>query len=118
MEAYYSGQIRSSESQQMDAESLKRQAVFSQAIASKMQKLAAQTHKSNGGSMDLLLKDCFPAPKLGQDLLSALTKKMAQDSQTNAATLEVAKTLPEDFKKKLFSYFRRSSELLRHFFGT
>lgn len=121
VEAYYSGQVQNNDSsKQVDAESLKRQAVFSQTIDSKMRTLAAQAGKSNGGgseNVESLVKKCFPAPKLGQDLLSALTKKMAQDSKTNADTLEVVKTLPEDFKNKLHSYFRRSSELLRHFFG-
>jgi len=117
VEAYYSGQVQHNESAKpINEEDLKRQAVFSQTIASKMKALAAQARAGQTDS-SIAPQDCFPPPKLGRELLSALTKKMAQDSKTNAATLEVVKTLPEDFKKRLHSYFRRSSELLRHFFG-
>ena len=42
---------------------------------------------------------------------------MALDSRTEAASLEMVNQLPEDFRQKLQSLFRRSSELLRHFFG-
>jgi transcription initiation factor TFIIH subunit 1 len=64
-----------------------------------------------------LPRSCFPPPELGRQLLSALTKKMAQDSKSEAVSVELAQKLPEDFRKSLHSYFRRSSELLRHFFG-
>ena len=63
------------------------------------------------------LGDAFPPPGHGKQLLNALTKRMAQDSKTDADTLEVVTSLPVDFKKRLHSYFRRTSELLRHFFG-
>merc|ERR1712232_87824 len=45
------------------------------------------------------------------------TKTIAKDSKTDADTLEIANSLPVDFKKTIHSYFRRTSELLRHFFG-
>lgn len=59
----------------------------------------------------------LPEPKIGRGLLEALTKKMAADSQTEADVQHLADTLPEEFKTKLATFFRRSSELLRHFFS-
>ncbi|CAB9503541.1 transcription factor IIH subunit 1 [Seminavis robusta] len=116
VEAYYSGQAQRTEAAKpMTDDDMKRQAVFSQAISTKMKTLAASADGADATAT--LRQNCFPPAKLGRELLSALTKKMAQDSKTSAATLEAAKTLPEDFKKSLHSYFRRSSELLRHFFG-
>ena len=46
-----------------------------------------------------------------------MTKKMAADSRTEADVQRLADTLPEGFKTKLATFFRRSSELLRHFFS-
>lgn len=63
------------------------------------------------------LKKAFPEPKIGRGLLEALSKKMAADSQTEADVQKLADTLPESFRTNLASYFRRSSELLRHFFA-
>lgn len=59
----------------------------------------------------------FPDPKIGRGLLEALTKKMSADSKTEADVQELADTLPEEFKTKLATFFRRASELLRHFFS-
>ena len=63
------------------------------------------------------LMQAFPDPKIGRGLLEALSKKMAADSQTEADVQKLAGTLPESFRTNLASYFRRSSELLRHFFA-
>ena len=59
----------------------------------------------------------LPDPKIGRGLLEALTKKMAADSQTEADVQRLADELPDAFKAKLATYFRRASELLRHFFS-
>ena len=59
----------------------------------------------------------FPEPKIGRRLLEALTKKMSADSKTEADVQELANTLPEEFKTQLATFFRRASELLRHFFS-
>ena len=64
-----------------------------------------------------LLKKPLPDPKTGRALMEALTKKFAADSQTEADVQQLADTLPEEFKTKLATFFRRSSELLRHFFS-
>ena len=64
-----------------------------------------------------ILDDAFPAPDDGRKELLRLSKRMAEDAKSDADALEVVNTLPDDFKKRLHSYFRRSSELLRHFFG-
>ena len=59
----------------------------------------------------------LPDPKIGRGLLEALTKKMSADSRTEADVQHLADTLPEEFKTKLAAFFRRASELLRHFFS-
>lgn len=59
----------------------------------------------------------LPDPRIGRGLLEALTKKMAADSQTDADAQQLAETLTEEFKTKLATFFRRASELLRHFFS-
>lgn len=118
VEAYYTGQAKKDEADKpVNPDDLKRNAVFSQHLSTKMKGLAAKARENGREVSGGVQENCFPPAKLGLELLSALTKKMAQDSQTNAATLEVVKTLPEEFKKRLHSFFRRSSELLRHFFG-
>jgi transcription initiation factor TFIIH subunit 1 len=64
-----------------------------------------------------LPESCFPLPSLGRELLTALTKKMALASETEAHSLEMANKLPQELRNRIQTYFRRSSELLRHFFG-
>ena len=85
--------------------------------AVKKQQSSGGTTGSPSSATTTQLEDAFPPPIHGRDLLKALTKRMAQDSITDADTLEVVNSLPVDFKKRLHSYFRRTSELLRHFFG-
>jgi transcription initiation factor TFIIH subunit 1 len=63
------------------------------------------------------IDEAFPPPSHGKAVLGHLTKRIKEDSKTDADTLEVVNSLPDEFKKRLHSYFRRSSELLRHFFG-
>jgi len=75
------------------------------------------TGKTKGFCSAPTFKNSLPDPKIGRMLLEALTKKMAADSQTEAEIQRLADTLPEEFRSKLASFFRRSSELLRHFFS-
>ena len=75
------------------------------------------TGKVKGFTDASKIKQAFPEPKIGRGLLEALSKKMAADSQTEADIQKLADNLPETFKTKLATYFRRSSELLRHFFA-
>jgi transcription initiation factor TFIIH subunit 1 len=75
------------------------------------------TGKVKGFADAATLKQAFPEPKIGRGLLEALSKKMAADSQTEADVQKLADSLPEEFRNNLATYFRRSSELLRHFFG-
>jgi len=70
----------------------------------------------NGTEMEQL-DGAFPPSDIGVTILGALTSKMASDSKTESDIQRMASGLPEDFKKRLTSFFRRSSELLRHFFG-
>jgi transcription initiation factor TFIIH subunit 1 len=116
VEAYYSGRPAAKDSSMNapDEETRKRNAFFATSMVAKVNALAASVRDCQQGT---ILEDAFPPPNLGRDLLMALTNKMAEDSKTDADALEVVKSLPEDFKKRLHSYFRRSSELLRHFFG-
>jgi transcription initiation factor TFIIH subunit 1 len=118
VEAYYSSQKseQKEQSKESDEEAARRHKVFGKAMAAKTKALA-QALASGGEASGRLQTTCFPPAALGRELLSALTKKMAQDSRTEAASLEVVNSLPEDFRKRLQTYFRRSSELLRHFFG-
>jgi transcription initiation factor TFIIH subunit 1 len=118
VEAYYSSQKseQKEHSKESDEEASRRHKVFGKAMAAKTKALA-QALASGGEASGRLQTTCFPPAALGRELLSALTKKMAQDSRTEAASLEVVNSLPEDFRKRLQTYFRRSSELLRHFFG-
>ena len=94
-----------------EAEAAQRHAVFARSMVAKIESLTKPLNAS------MLNSGCFPTAALGRELLAALTKKMAQDSRTEAASLEMVHKLPEDFRKNLHAYFRRSSELLRHFFG-
>lgn len=61
--------------------------------------------------------DVFPEAKLGQKLLVKLSERMVQDSMTESDAIQKTNQLPESFRHKLTSYFRRSGELLRHFFA-
>jgi transcription initiation factor TFIIH subunit 1 len=120
VEAYYTGRMLEKKDAQVDSEEARqRYAVFSQRIAAKVRDLAAplRTPGTNPNNTAFSHDECFPTPVLGRELLSALTKKMSQDSKTEAETQDVVNSLPEEFLKRLQSYFRRSSELLRHFFG-
>lgn len=100
-----------------EGEKRKRNTVLAETIVGKMKALETLTAKQRAERGDHRIEEAFPPPKLGTSLLQALTKKMASDSKTDADTLEVVNALPEDFKKRIHSYFRRTSELLRHFFG-
>ena len=74
------------------------------------------TGKSKGFCNAPTLKQALPEEKIGRPLLEALTKKMAADSQTDADVQQLADSLPDDFRNNLATFFRRSTELLRHFF--
>ncbi len=73
--------------------------------------------KAKGFGNAPFLNKPFPDPKIGRGLLEALTKKMAADSHTEEDVQQLADALPEEFTTKLASFFRRSTELLRHFFS-
>jgi transcription initiation factor TFIIH subunit 1 len=77
---------------------------------------SSTTGKSKGFCNAPTLKQALPEENIGRPLLEALTKKMAADSQTDAEVQQLADTLPEDFRINLATFFRRSTELLRHFF--
>lgn len=120
VEAYYTGRMRRTQEEGQngspDEEARKRYTVFATAIAAKTQKMVKDL-LSDEKSFGKLPERSFPPAKLGRELLSALTKKMASDSRTESASVEMVKKLPEDFRKRLQVYFRRSAELLRHFFA-
>uniref|UniRef100_A0A7S4RRM8 BSD domain-containing protein n=1 Tax=Ditylum brightwellii TaxID=49249 RepID=A0A7S4RRM8_9STRA len=124
----YSGEVSASRSQLSEADNLKRkmfdtrlaEITCSQVRRSTAPLLQLLDNDSNGedGAPDLNnLDGAFPPPAVGVTILGALTSKMAADSKTESDIQRMASGLPEDFKKRLTSFFRRSSELLRHFFG-
>lgn len=117
IEAYHSGRpVTAAPTSEQDEDDIRKKSViFSKTIVSKMNALASA--QENSAQDQTRLEDSFPPLSLGRDLMKALTNKMVKDSMTDADTLEVVNALPDDFKKRLHSYFRRSSELLRHFFG-
>lgn len=94
----------------------KKNAQFANYMVGKTKQMIEALKDSDGASSGAI-EDAFPPPEHGRQLLKALTKRMAEDSKTDADTLEVVNALPLDFKKRLHSYFRRTSELLRHFYG-
>lgn len=96
-----------------EEESIKRRTVFAQAMARKIALYANAAKDSNL----ITAKDYCPEKKWGENLLSHLTKRMAEDAKTDEDRKEAISRIDETFKKKLDTYFRRSSELLRHFFG-
>lgn len=59
----------------------------------------------------------LPVPEIGLPLLKALSKRMGDSLKSDADAQKIADSLPDKFKIQLDSCFRRSSELLRHFFG-
>ena len=95
----------------------KRHKDFARHLASETKLLVKKMLQQESESMCKLSDSCFPPEEFGTKLLKALTAKMVKDSQTEAQSLEIAKKLPDDFRERLQVYFRRSSELLRHFFG-
>lgn len=122
VEAYYSASHKTKNAtanKETEEEELKRKAVFAKAMANKMRNLAAPylAAKENAIAATTQATPSLPPSTLGRELLAALTNKMAADAQTEADALAVVDALPEAFKKRLNTYFRRSSELLRHFYG-
>ena len=73
--------------------------------------------KAKGFSNAPTLPKPFPDPKIGRGLLEALTKKMAADSQSEEDVQQLVDALPDEFTAKMASFFRRATELLRHFFS-
>lgn len=59
----------------------------------------------------------LPLSEVGLPLLKALSKRMGDSIKSDADAQKIADSLPDKFKRQLDSCFRRSSELLRHFFG-
>lgn len=120
VEAYYAGRVdmvRREGPQESSEEAAKRHTVFARTMAANTLSMVHKLTTRTDGSTPHLPETCFPPAALGRELLSALTKKMAKDSETEAQSLAMVNKLPEDFRNRLQSYFRRSSELLRHFFG-
>eukprot|EP00542_Grammatophora_oceanica_P013404 CAMPEP_0194043926 /NCGR_PEP_ID=MMETSP0009_2-20130614/15491_1 /TAXON_ID=210454 /ORGANISM="Grammatophora oceanica, Strain CCMP 410" /LENGTH=663 /DNA_ID=CAMNT_0038688319 /DNA_START=9 /DNA_END=1997 /DNA_ORIENTATION=+ len=107
----YLGKRRKNKSAKPTDEDAKKRQVFGKAMAAKLRQFCNKdAEQSNGGST-------FPPAALGRELLSVLTKRMAADAKTDEDTNQVVDQLDADFKTKLETYFRRSSELLRHFYA-
>lgn len=115
VEKYHSNrkQTRHVNSNETEEQAANRRAAFSKLIAAKMRTVANDARSESATKPE----NCFPPDILGRELLSHLTKRMADDSKTDEDASKLVEHLDEDFKKNLQTYFRRSSELLRHFFG-
>lgn len=101
-----------------EADALKLNRTLATRFAAKIKDLVKTVSSGDGTPQKrATLKNALPPAEVGKQLLQQLTKRMDLDSKTDADTLEIVNALPDDFKRKLLSYFRRSSELLRHFFG-
>ncbi len=74
------------------------------------------TSKSSS-NVDQRVDGALPDKRFGMQLLMALTKKLVEDSKTEKDAARMTNELPQDFRKKFTKYFRRSSELLRHFYA-
>lgn len=115
VEAYYSGIKSAGVSVGANDETRRRDNLMhANSIVAKMKALVSSGEDSTPG---MTIDEAFPPPSHGKAVLGHLTKRIKEDSKTDADTLEVVNSLPDEFKKRLHSYFRRSSELLRHFFG-
>ena len=86
-------------------------------LRSSTESLLRDSRPSGGFASAPTLKNALPDPRTGRGLLEALTKKMAAGSRTEADAERLAGTLSDDFRETLAAFFRRSSELLRHFFA-
>ncbi|GAX11306.1 transcription initiation factor TFIIH subunit 1 [Fistulifera solaris] len=117
VEAYYSfKQPANNTTTETSEEANERYKVFANTILGNVNALV-QELVADETKLSELPPTCFPPPKLGRELLSALTKKMAADARTDSASLAMVEQLPSEFREKLQIYFRRCSELLRHFFA-
>lgn len=116
IEAYYSFKHQQTSSTETSEEANERYNVFANTVLGNVNALVQEIVSDENKSCELP-PTCFPPPKLGRELLSALTKKMAADSSTDSASLAMVNRLPLEFREKLQVYFRRCSELLRHFFA-
>lgn len=103
------------------AEEIKKRGVLSKSVAATTREMATQLLQAGGGTNgnngSSALEGGFPPAALGKELLAALTKRMAQKSSADTDATAITNQMPSEFRDKLNSYFRRSSELLRHFFG-
>jgi transcription initiation factor TFIIH subunit 1 len=116
IEVYHSGRTLQANAPSADVEAKIRKdsLIYANVTAKRMRALVATRQNASSDSPP---EDAFPPPALGKTMMVAMSKKFVVESKTDADTLEVVNALPEDFKKRLYSYFRRASELLRHFFG-
>eukprot|EP01083_Nonionella_stella_P231069 816238_1 len=72
---------------------------------------------SSESAQEKKVDGALPHRKIGYPLIMALTKKLLEDSNSEKDTAKMANNLPQEFRKKFTKYFRRASELLRHFFA-
>ena len=121
-----------------DEDASKRRTYFSHQMAKKMAEVVATAQKqygqrysghgqatngngaassSSSGTAESDAPAILPPAQLGRELLSVLTRRMASDAKTDADRHREIDRLDSSFREKLHTYFRRSSELLRHFYG-
>lgn len=119
VEAYYTGQMKPANvhaQSKNDEEEKKRHVLLAQAVSQKISDRKSSLLSSKGNP-NLTFESCFPPPELAKQLLVALTQKMAKDSRTESQSLKKFESFPVEFREQLQQYFRRTSELLRHFYS-
>ena len=114
IEVYHSAQPSSAPKESAEALAQKH-TIFAQAMVQKTKEILDKVIKQQ--ATGVLPETCFPPTDFGRKMLAALTQKMEKDARTEAESVEMVSKLPPDFKENLQTHFRRSSELLRHFFA-
>ena len=122
VDAYAGGKNLGTNAQTEDSlEMDKKDIMFSQFALDQVKMMVQPLIDSKGaeGSQNSIYQvgNTFPHPSFGAKLLMSLTDRMVKDAMTEKDTVKMTKSLPEDFRKRLTSYTRRSDELLRHFFA-
>ena len=120
----YSGQFaRGNRSEDSDSTPIEKQleidVAFSKVAMGQVKTLVEPIISSAASSQDTDQKvdGALPDKKFGMQLLMALTKKLVEDSKTEKDAARMTNELSQDFRKQFTKYFRRSSELLRHFYA-
>eukprot|EP00816_Leptocylindrus_hargravesii_P008217 CAMPEP_0196807134 /NCGR_PEP_ID=MMETSP1362-20130617/7081_1 /TAXON_ID=163516 /ORGANISM="Leptocylindrus danicus, Strain CCMP1856" /LENGTH=631 /DNA_ID=CAMNT_0042180913 /DNA_START=37 /DNA_END=1928 /DNA_ORIENTATION=+ len=123
----YSGSSRNAKAN-LTLDDKRKAIILAQTVGSRLSSTIADTYGSDGlsygtdagesvsGKSKTYSFSCdFPDTQLGKMLLVRLSTKMSESTKTEEDARQLARTLPD--RDKLETFFHRSSELLRHFYG-